>query len=435
MKKIISRLIPLLIITAAFFLAVPAARASAAEYTNESHYLKIDISDDVLIMTQDTPKYDEVWTKAGVSDPSAQLDSFKGMGVIASFFEPSSGLTVNVITNRTSSTGEVFSFAQMSDDGILNYMNNAMAASSQTTTVAPVLSVNRDLNTLPLVRIYLDARTTDNPCSEVIYGTIVNGEMIQFDTFREGTGDLDESFLQTVVRNVAVTRILTKDEYEDLVREARIKLAIIAAVFVLLIAGVIFLFIFLGKRRDRKAKAISDAMTDFRERMAAGKIDMSVEPKYTVRTHYDVPLFERFGMFRTWICPEPSFIVFIAILAVFTVFKLMQGSLLHVLILAVIIVVLLYMHYSATDKVKEALIKRYDVKAGPDPTFRFYDEFFKVTGLPSASEYIYSQVTAVRIWSGTLYIFLGSSQVLPIRIEDLTGCTAAELKKMIRSHK
>ena len=165
MKKIISRLIPLLIITAAFFLAVPAARASAAEYTNESHYLKIDISDDVLIMTQDTPKYDEVWTKAGVSDPSAQLDSFKGMGVIASFFEPSSGLTVNVITNRTSSTGEVFSFAQMSDDGILNYMNNAMAASSQTTTVAPVLSVNRDLNTLPLVRIYLDARTTDNPCS------------------------------------------------------------------------------------------------------------------------------------------------------------------------------------------------------------------------------------------------------------------------------
>ena len=67
------------------------------------------------------------------------------------------------------------------------------------------------------------------------------------------------------------------------------------------------------------------------------------------------------------------------------------------------------MHYSGTDKAKDALIKRYDVKSQPSPTFRFYDEFFKVTGLPSASEYIYGQVTAVRIWGGVLYIFLGSA--------------------------
>ncbi len=435
MKKIISRLFPLLIVTAAFFLAAPAACASAAEYTNETHYLKIDTSDDVLVMTQDTPKYDEVWTKAGVADPSSQLSSFKDMGVIASFFEPSSSLTVNVISHRTSSTAEVFTFAEMSDSAIIDYMNEAMSASSQTTTVQPEFSVNRELNAMPFVRIYLDARTTDNPCSEVIYGTIVNGEMLQIDTYKEGTGDVDESFLQKIVKKVSITRILTVEEYEEMVRVARIKLTIIIAVFVLLIAGVIFLFILHGKRRDKKAKAISDKMSDFRERMAAGKIDMSVEPRYTITTHYDVPLFERYGMFRAWICPEPSFIVFVAVLAVIAVLKLLDGALLHVLILAVFIVVLLYMHYTATDKAKDALIKRYEIKTGPNPTFRFYDEFFKVTGLPSASEYIYGQVTAVHTWSGTLYIFLGSDQVLPIRIGDLTGCTAADLKNLIRSRK
>ncbi|MBQ3912456.1 MAG: hypothetical protein II694_05715, partial [Lachnospiraceae bacterium] len=78
---------------------------------------------------------------------------------------------------------------------------------------------------------------------------------------------------------------------------------------------------------------------------------------------------------------------------------------------------------------------RYDVKSCPKPTFRFYNEFFKITGLPSASEYIYGQVTAVRTWSGTLYIFLGDSQILPIRLSDLTDCTAADLKNLIRSHK
>ncbi len=426
----------LLFIAAAFFLITPASHASAAEYTSETHYLKVDLADDVLVMTQNTPKYDEVWEKAGITDPSSMLNSFKDMGVAASFFEPSSRLTVNLITNRTSSTAEVFSFASMSDSELIDYMNGAMSSSSsQSEALPPEFSVSRDLNSQPFVRIFIDATGTSNPCSEVIYCTIINGEMLQFDTYREGTGEVDESFLRTIVSSTGFTKILTPEEYEEIVHEARVKLAIIAVVFVLLIAFVIFLFIYLGKRRDRKAKNISDSMTSFREKMAAGEIDMSVEPKYTVTTHYDEALFERYGMFRAWICPDASFAALVGILVVITVFKLMQGQLLHLLILAILIIVLLYMHYSGTDKAKDALIKRYDVKSQPNPTFRFYDEFFKVTGLPSASEYIYGQVTAVRIWGGVLYIFLGSAQVLPIKIEDIKCCTANELKDMIRSHK
>ena len=435
MQRNIFKTLSLLFIAAAFFLIMPFSRVSAAEFTNETHYLKIGLADDVLVMTQNTPQYDEVWEKAGITDPSSTLKSFKDMGVVASFFEPSSRLTVNLITNRTSSTAETFSFASMSDSEIIDYMKNAMSASSQSETIPPEFSVVRDLNSLPFVRITLDATATDNPCSEVIYGTIVNGEMLQFDTYKEGTGEVDESFLRTVVAGTGFTKILTPEEYEEIVHEARIKLAIIVAVFVLLIAFVIFLFIFLGKKRDAKAKKISDSMTAFRERMAAGEIDMSVEPRYTVSTHYDEALFERYGMFRAWIRPDASFGLLIGVLVVVLVFKLMQSQLLHVLILAIFIIVLLYMHYSGTDKAKDALIKRYDVKSGPNPTFRFYDEFFKVTGLPSASEYIYGQVTGVYIWSGVLYIFLGSAQVLPIKIEDIKCCTANELKAMIKSHK
>ena len=435
MRKNSIKTLALLILAAAFFLIIPAARASAAEFTNETHYLKVSIDDDVLVMTQDTAQYDEIWQKAGISDPSATLKSFKDMGVAASFYEPSSKLTVNLITNRTSSTTDVFSFADMSDSDILDYMNNAMSASSQSTALPPEFSVSRDLNELPFVRIFIDARSTENPCSEVIYGTIINGEMLQFDTFTEGMADGDESFLRKIVSGVSFTKILTHDEYEELVRVARLKLIVIIIVFVVLIAAVILLFVFLGKRRDKKAKQVSDAMTAFRERMAAGEIDMSTPPAYTVTTSYDEALFERLGMFRAWISPEPTFVMLVGILAVITVFKLLQAQLLHVIVLGIFIVVLLYMHYSAADKAKEALKKRYDVKSCPKPTFRFYNEFFKVTGLPSASEYIYGQVTAVRTWSGTLYIFLGDSQILPIRLSDLTDCTAADIKNLIRSHK
>ncbi|MBO7632801.1 MAG: hypothetical protein J6S72_00225 [Lachnospiraceae bacterium] len=436
MRKNSIKTLALLILAAAFFLITPAARASAAEFNNETHYLKISVDDDVLIMTQDTAQYDEIWQKAGIADPSATLKSFKDMGVVASFYEPSSKLTVNLITNRTSSTADVFSFAGMSDSDILDYMNNAMSsASSQSTALPPEFSVSRDLNGLPFVRIFIDARSTENPCSEVIYGTIINGEMLQFDTFTEGKADGDESFLRKIVSGVSFSKILTPEEYEELVRVARLKLIVIIIVFVVLIALVIFLFVFLGKRRDKKAKQVSDAMTAFRERMAAGEVDMSAPPTYTITTSYDEALFERLGMFRAWICPEPTFVILVGILAVVTISKLLQAQLLHVIVLGIFIVVLLYMHYSAADKAKDALKKRYDVKSGPKPTFRFYDEFFKVTGLPSASEYIYGQVTAVRTWSDTLYIFLGDSQIMPIRLSDLTDCTAADLKNLIRSRK
>nr|MCR5428565.1 hypothetical protein [Lachnospiraceae bacterium] len=363
MRKNSIKTLALLTLAAAFFLIMPAARASAAEFTNETHYLKISIDDDVLVMTQDTAQYDEIWQKAGISDPSATLKSFKDMGVAASFYEPSSKLTVNLITNRTSSTADVFSFADMSDSDILDYMNNAMSASSQSTALPPEFSVSRDLNALPFVRIFIDARSTENPCSEIIYGTIINGEMLQFDTFTEGMADGDESFLRKIVSGVSFTKILTHDEYEELVRVARLKLIVIIIVFVVLIALVIFLFVFLGKRRDKKAKQVSDAMTAFRERMAAGEINMSTPPAYTVTTSYDEALFERLGMFRAWISPEPTFVMLVGILAVITVFKLLQAQLLHVIVLGIFIVVLLYMHYSAADKAKEALKKRYDVKS------------------------------------------------------------------------
>ncbi|MBR5968515.1 MAG: hypothetical protein IK001_07970, partial [Lachnospiraceae bacterium] len=336
MQKNIFKTLSLLIVAAAFFLITPLSRVSAAEFTNETHYLKIDIADDVLVMTQNTAKYDEVWEKAGITDPSSTLSSFKNMGVVASFFEPSARLTVNLITNRTSSTAETFTFASMSDSEIIDYMTNAMSASAeQSKALPPVFTVDRTLNSLPFVRIFIDATATDNPCSEVIYCTIVNGEMLQFDTFKDGTGDVDESFLRTVVAGTVFTRILTPEEYEEIVHEARIKLAIIAAVFILLIALVIFLFIFLGKRRAAKAKKISDAMTAFRERMAAGEVDMSMEPVYTVSTHYNTALFERYGMFRAWICPDATFAALIGILVVVLVFKIMQVQLLHVLILAI----------------------------------------------------------------------------------------------------
>ncbi len=409
----------------------PVSNISAAVHEFSFHNISITTEDDVLIMTQDTGKYDEVWGKAGVENSADTLKTFNQMGVIASFFEPSSGLTVNVIGNRADSTVEVFSFKDLSDDDILAYMKSQMNENT-TEGLSTSLSVSREFGEYPFIKIVIDAQGTANPCTEVIYGTIVNGEMLQFDAFRQGTGDVDESFLKKIINGLTVTKVLTREEYKEEVHKARIRLIVILAVFVAIIAAIIILVKKLGKRKDAKAQRISDAVTEFRKKIAAGEIDTSQAPVYTVTTKYNEELFDRLGMYLAWLKPSAGFMSGVLILILLAVFMAAQGSYVYTVVMLGFLITVLYMHYSAADKTKDALIKRYSVKSAPAPTFNFYKDYLKVSGITGNGEYIYEQITELHEWQGVIYLFLGDAQVYPIRKEDLSGCTYSDIKKLVR---
>ena len=407
----------------------PVSNVSAAVHEYALHNISITTEDDVLIMTQDTSKYDEVWTKAGVQNPSDTLKTFNQMGVIASFYEPSSSLTVNLISNRAESTIDVFTFKDMTDDEVLNYMKAQMKENTDN-GITTSLSVSREFGEYPFIKIVIDAKGTANPCSEVIYGTIVNGEMLQFDAFNQGAGDVDESFLKKIIGGLSITRILTREEYEVEMRKARTRLFVMLAAFIVLIVLIITLVKWLGKRRDAKAQRISDAVTVFRQKIADGEIDTSEGPLYTVTTHYNSELFDRLGMYLAWLKPSFGFIMSLVVFLLLAVFMASEGSYLYAAIMLGFMIALLYMHYSAAEKTKEALVKRYDVKSNPAPVFYFYRNYMRISGITGSGEYIYDQITELREWQGVVYMFLGGTQVYPIRKEDMTGCTLSDIKKL-----
>ena len=418
-------------ILAALLLVVctPVLPARAAIYTFESDFVDAEIADHTLVMTSQTSKYDEVWKEAGVSDVTAKIDEFRTMNIMAYFYNKDTMQGVNVIRNNTQETVDAFSFAQMSESEILAFAKEVGSASGQEGITVDV-SVLNDVAEFPCFRLFIDARNTANPCSEVVYGIVMNAQIFQFDSFTDGTGEPNEDYLKEIIGGFHWTKQLTRGEYEDMVRDARIKLVLISVGFVAIIGGLIALAVLRRRSRNKRNKTITAKMTEFREKKANGEITPT-QPLFFVSTKYDEALFNDYATYAAWIRPALSFVISIVFLAAVLILMVKGGSYMYGLFMFVIIVILLYMHYTQTEKLKESLIKRYDVKSHPAPTFRFYKEYFEVSGLRSAGQYIYGQITALRSYKNSVYLFVGDDTVLIIRKEDITEEQIAKIKELM----
>lgn len=424
----------LTVLCATLFLVAGAGSsvAEAATYTYVPQYVKINVPDDTLVMTQSTSRYDEVWAKAGITDVSGTLDDFKQMNVVASFCEPATKRTVNFIFKKTAQTTEKFSFADASDEEIISYMAPLYEA-AEADGIGVTTTIHRDFNDkLPFFRIVLDATNTERPCTEIIYGTLVNGQLLQFDYYVKGSSAPDDSFAEQIVRNIEFTTLLTIDEYNEEVRQARTTLILIAGTAIIVIGGLIALSVWTRKKREKRVKTISTAMTEFRSRLRNGEIDTSVQPKYIISTGYDNDLMDEFGIFNAWFNIEYGFVLTVLLFTAILIFMVKAAHLLFALLMAVMLIVLLCIRYSQSEKQKEALSRRYNVKEKPTAVFKFYDEYFTVSGLVTAGEYIYKQVTKVRSFRSSLYIFVGDSQAFIIRKEAMENVSIADIKQLCK---
>lgn len=425
-KNILTTLIATLVLT----LVLPAVSCKASTYTFESDYVEAELKDHTLVMTSSTSKYSEVWTETDITDIDAKLDEFTSMNILAYFFNTDTRQSVNVIRKNTPDTVDAFSFADMSESEILTFAQK-IASASESEGIKINVSVLNDVAEFPCFRLCIDARATDTPCTEVIYGIVMNAQVFQFDSFTDGTADPDESYLKEIIGGFHWTRQLTRDEYAQMVREARLTLALICLCILAVIGGLIALAAVRRTRRNKRNKAITVAMAEFREKKAAGQVD-GVSPNFFVSSAYDESLFNDYATYTAWIRPVLSFVLSVVFLALILILMLKVDNYLYALFMFVIIVVICYLHYTQVEKIKEGLIRRYDVKSHPTATFRFYDEYFEVSGLRSAGQYIYKQITAIRSFKDSIYVYIGDDTILVIRKKDITEEQLTTLKSKIK---
>ena len=416
-----------------------AASAAPKEIMFEDHDFSVTVDDKTLAMNSKTNKNDPVWIEAGIEDSEERLDMIKQMNVLSILFDKDSGSLVNVICKMTEETVNNFTFENKSDQEVLAIVDALMKGiddpdeNGRDTGVIYERSLVKHKQ-IPFFRIMLDIKNEEMTAKEVIYGTIVNGRLIEIDQYLDTEGTVDEGFIKSVVDSVNITKFITRADYDEIVAKGKRTVWFFLGGIVLLIAGLFVFVSYSRKKKEKRAVRISDNLREFRERKARGEVDSKTVIAMG-RATYSVKAIDKYTVYNTWIRNAVLEAVLLLFLATIVVFCISTDSVIYGLLIAACGIVSVYFNYTGGEKNKANMIARYDAKNNNVAKFVFYEEFFNMSGAGAMSEYTYDQVVSVRTYNEYLYIFFGTEQGVFIERESLGEEDLVKLVDHIRSHR
>ena len=350
---------------------LPGSLAKADETTGTHvdtyamQYLEITVPDNYVRLTSSLKDGDPSWTEAHIENPSQAKEEYKVLNLVAAYFDPDANATVNFIS-KSSSVFNVFDISQYDDQQMIDFAKT-IVPQDESVKSADVSVYNHPQ--MKMFRIEF-AFTGDNEDKELIYGTIINGTLLQFsmNTKHIGTMTLNDDLLEKFVSNVHLTRI----------------------------------------------------MLAFRKKKQAGEVNIS-QPVYEIETNYDKKLLESYNTYNTWLRNIKRDLVLAAIYLLIVGYAVYLGSKIILIIGIAAAVIILYLKYNGAEKYLDNLIKRYDLKKKKSitATYKFYDEHFTMTGIDSLSEYIYKQIFRVCNYQGYMLIYISEENALIIDVEKV----------------
>lgn len=376
---------------------------------------EINVPDRLITLNKDLSVANIAWSDAGITKASDTKKDYENRGVQAAYCDPDTKELVYFITNQNDSTLKKFTLDGMTDDEIIEYAKTLLKLDDVEGAEAQFGVYDKH----PQVKFFTILLTNKLVAGEeLIYGTIANGMVLQFATDSLVTGEINSSFLEEIVQSFRVTRIMTYDEYIEEMKHSMIKLGLIVGGLVLMIVVLVILSKQSNKRRKKRNNAIAEKMLDFRKRRQSGEVKMG-EPLVMLESQYSSECIDVFNVYNTWLFNGVRFYTLVILYLCLLVLVLNTGSTVLLILGIAVGVGLLYYKYSKSEKSKDILKKQLKVKEKPVALFRFYEEFFTVSGIDSISEYIYSQITAVKSFKNYLYIYMSEQHALIIDLNNL----------------
>ena len=385
--------------------------------TYNMQYLEITVPDSYIKLTSSLKDGDPSWSEAHIEKPSQAKDEYKTLNLVAAYFDPDANATVNFIS-KSSSVFNVFDISQYDDQQMIDFAKT-IVPQDESVKSADVSVYNHPQ--MKMFRIEF-AFTGDNEDKELIYGTIINGTLLQFsmDTKHIGTMTLNDDLLEKFVSNVHLTRIMTYEEYQENQKKGLLTIAAFFGAGILLMLILFFISKFRQKQKKKRVQAVSEELFAFRKKKQAGEVNIS-QPVYEIETNYDKKLLESYTTYNTWLRNIKRDLVLAAIYLLIVGYAVYLGSKIVLIIGIAAAVIILYLKYNGAEKYLDNLIKRYDLKKKKSitATYKFYDEHFTMTGIDSLSEYIYKQVFRVCNYQGYMLIYISEENALIIDVEKV----------------
>lgn len=411
-----TKLFSRLFLTAAVILAIfPSFQVQAKEVQFPEINVELNVPDNTIILTKDTPDTDENWKAAGITDPKSEKDSINKMGVLAVLFDPDTKSTVRLMQKQSSKTKDIFNLSLLSEEELQEFLDGFVSDTDENTKAAIEKYSHPQV---PFYRYNIEVEQNGIPFKEVIYGTIVNGYAVNFDAYTQNSKEpVDESYMKELVAATHFTQFLDKAEVKKQEREAIIQLVIV----LIIAAGLIAATVFFNKNRSKKlkeAKGIrTDALTKFYiEQKQKEEQNIKDRVLYVNRTKYTETVIkdffhynEIFKRLNVWITMAVCFILILVLLY-------NSGSaLIGCTVAVVLLFAFVYYQGIRIEKLVSRNVKMYDKDKSLEAVFTFYEDYFTLSGIQYISKYPYIQVTEIKEYKNYIYLYIGSDKAFYLK--------------------
>jgi ABC-type multidrug transport system fused ATPase/permease subunit len=387
----------------------PSTRAEAKVQSFSSLYMEVELREDTILLTSDTPNFDPQWEQIGITDPVAEKKTMKEMGVQAILYDPGSTSTVRLLSKHTSDSDKVFHLSLLTEEELTDYLDSIFTAPDENTTYAIEKYEHPEV---PFYRLDLSLDKDGSHYSEIIYGTIANGYSISYDIFAQNkTEPLDEQFVKELVAGTHFTKILDKAEVEQQERKAMISLAVISGIIVAVLVAIILLRRRVRRKQYFKKKEKTEALSQFfiAERTKEEQ-NIKDTPLFSNHTTYSEEMIKTFYLYDHVWKKIKFWIVTVVILLLLIASFYSTGSIYVCIISVGVVGVFIYQYYSQTEKTIAREVKAYKSHKSSEAVFTFYENYYTLSGIQSSSKYPYLQVTEIKEYKNYVYIYLGAEK-------------------------
>lgn len=404
---------------------------SAKTQEIESLHLKMEIPEDVIVLTDKLSSADPVWAQAGILDVKKQKDDYEKMGVAASLYKSATSTYINIMSKTSEKSHDIYNLSELSEEEV----NSFIESLTQTDDKTAVFKTDRyEHSQVPFYRLEINATQNGLRVKELIYGTIVNGISYTFDIYNGSGTTIDEEFLKQIVDSVSFTKITPKAEGYAAEAKAVRNLQITGIVVLILIVALIIFLRYRSKKKAKEKEELSKRFEEFKKQLRENPDKLRTQPKFINHIDYNPDVLKDFIIYDRYKRNIPMFVVSgVAVLLLAYYFTKSSNSLVSLLILVIVIGVYIYTQVTTTEKQIEIFKKRYD--SPEHNTIQFYDKFFTVRHIGSIIEYPYFQIEQVREYNDYIYLYVGTGLAVYMNKNGFDQGSSEEFLTFIKDKK
>lgn len=374
--------------------------------------MELNIPEDTVIISNDTPIADEKWNLAGIIDPISEIKLMKQMGVQAILFDPITKTKVSVLSKQTPQSKKIFHLSTLTDKELNDFLVNMIDLQDDNTTYSVEKYSQKETT---FFRLYIETTRNNLHFKELVYGTIVNGSIISFHIYQDkAEAIMNESYVKSLVDNVHFTKYY---DIEEVRKQERLSTIFRIAWFVILLLS-LAIWMFLLRKKKLKYNALTKRKAEEISKFYLRKKEMGDNnTKSTLLflncSEYSENVFYKFSFYNEVISKTKQWIkLSVLYVFLFLLLKIVDSGFLSYILIVLLISIFIFLKKVSIEKLVNREMKIFNISEHMEVKFQFYEDYLCMSREQQNIIYPYLQITKVREYKNFIYLYLDVNKAI-----------------------